>query len=119
MALRTIFNLSNRTNVDDKRILLSINKPDIDRKIELLCHSYIISLDEKYCDNRNIATRSHVEGRRQLKISRPINNKVSKSYHYKLRKWWNDLPTKFHQIRNVREFKRALENDCELLETLD
>lgn len=45
-----IYNELNRTNGDYKRELLLLNTPSIDRKIEMLCHSYLLSLNEEYCD---------------------------------------------------------------------
>lgn len=117
-ALRIIYNLGNRTNVDDKRCTLSILTPEIERRVEMICHSYLLSLNQENCDLRALGTRSHTEGRRQLKIINPINNKIAKSYYFISRKWWNQLPTHLHQIPNIREFKIILIENQNLLNNL-
>lgn len=107
-GLQIIFFLSNRTDLDDKRMDIKIPLPEHERIIEMLCHSYLVSLKNEYQDLRPIGPWLHVEGRRQLRL--PLKQLYKKELLYVQK-----LPSELHTIPNISEFKTHLQNNPEIL----
>lgn len=89
-----------------------------ERNLSLLCLAYRNSFEMSQRDLRPLSTRSNVTGRRQVKIPRPCNQIYKNSYIYNSRKWWNSLPTWYHKMSNIGQFKKFVGLDNELLEEL-
>lgn len=117
-VLRIILRVSKRTNIDNERTKFKILTLENERKLNLLCLAYKRSHKAMYGDTRSLVTRHYEAGRRQLWIDRPINNRYVKSYVHMYKKWWNELPTWYHRLDNVGQFKKSVQTHLELLESL-
>lgn len=104
-AIRIIYRFEPRANTDKMHQNMKLLKLRDRRMLHLLQLARWISEHEEYCDARNLPTRAHVQGRKNLKIYRPNNYRRQQSCSYKAAKQWHQLPTILHIELKKEKFK--------------
>ena len=114
-AIRIVCRLPKRSNTDVKRQELGILEHSDRRIVQTLVYSYERSRDDKNLDNRPINTRSHGQGRKNLKRFTSNLSIIRKCYIYKAIEWWNKLDTNMHIIESKKAFKCHLKNNLSIV----
>ena len=106
-AIRIIKNLPSRENTNNAMEELKLHTLSHRRAEHILSLSFTEIKQPKNRDiNRN--TRYNAAGRHNFKMFTPHTTKIQNSITYKLRKYWNNLPTEAHNINEISAFKRYL-----------
>lgn len=99
MALRIVLKLPSRSNTDHAHQKLNIMRLNTRRKLHITQLAQWLAGHDRYRDKRCLSTRSHAEGRRNIKIMKPNKNVFQKSFIYKAAENWNSLSREAHLLK--------------------
>lgn len=107
-ALRVIYRMEHRTNTDQAQKemgLLALQDRRCLHLIQLACWMEEIPENK---DTRKLSTRAHALGRKNIRITKPNNQRYAQSFLYKASSLWNKLPTSAHALKESDKFKNLI-----------
>lgn len=78
------------------------------RKLHLVQIAHWMAHEPTLIDHRKLTTRAHAEGRKCIRQETPRREVYSKSFLYKAAKYWNELPTAIHRLKQTDKDKQTL-----------
>lgn len=110
-AIRIILKLPKMTNTDNSHKELGLQLLEERRYCELMALAFKFSCDEKHLLKNNIEIRvtwANDPGRRQLTVFTPKNSICKRSFSFRLRRDWNNLPKNLHHCSSRKELTNLL-----------
>lgn len=95
-AIRIIYRLGSRDNTDKMHSDMKILKLRDRRLLHILQLARWVSDKDENCNTRDLLTRAHEQGRKNLLTYRPNKRRCQQSCSYKAARLWNQLPTILH-----------------------
>lgn len=110
-AIRIIHKLEPRSNTDKMHQNMRLLKLDDRRLLHTIQLARWAAEQDEYRDTRELSTRAHMQGRKNLKIYQPNNYRCQRACSFRAAKLWSQLPTILHSNLKKEEFKTK-EVDC-------
>lgn len=107
-ALRVIYKMERRTTTDQAHNDMEMLKLQERRCLHLLQIAKWMAENPNNRDTRNLSTRAHATGRKNIRMCKPNSQRYLQSYHYKASGLRNSLLTVAHNIRESDKFKKIV-----------